>query len=68
MDVYKAAVTASIRCWWVKFRECGELLYGRFSLKLKGSIYRSYVRQAMLYGSEASCMKENEMGILQRIE
>ena len=29
---------------------CGELLYGRrFSLRLKGAVYKSYV----LYGSEA---------------
>ena len=33
----EAAVTAGTRCGWVKFRECGELLYGtRFPLKLKG--------------------------------
>ena len=25
----EAAVTSSIRCGWVEFRECGELLYGR---------------------------------------
>ena len=31
-----AAMTAKTRCRWVKFRECGELLYGRcFPLKLK---------------------------------
>ena len=31
----EAAVTARTRCWWVKLRECGELLYGRrFTLKL----------------------------------
>ena len=24
----EAAATARIRCGWVKFRECGELLYG----------------------------------------
>ena len=25
----EAAVTARTRCGWVRFRECGELLYGR---------------------------------------
>ena len=31
----KAAVAARTRCRWVKFRECGELLYGRrFPLRL----------------------------------
>ena len=34
-----AAVTARTRCGWVKFRECGELLYGRrFPLRLKGAV------------------------------
>ena len=40
---------------WMKFRECGELLLGRFSLKMKGMVYRSCVRSAMLYGSETWC-------------
>ena len=31
----ETAVTDRTRCWWIKFRECGELLYGRFPLKLK---------------------------------
>ena len=48
----EAAVTASTRCGWVRFRKCGELLYGRrFPLRLKGAVYRSYVRLAILYGS-----------------
>jgi len=35
----------------MKFRECGELLKGkRFSLKMKGKVYKSCVRSAMLYG------------------
>ena len=49
----EAVVTARTRCGWVKFRECSELLYGRFPLKLKGSVYWSYLRPAILYGSEA---------------
>ena len=65
----KAAVTAGRRCGWVPLRECGELLYGRmFPMKLKGAIYKSYVMPAVLYGSEAWCLKECEMGILQRTE
>ena len=52
----EAAVSARTRCGWVKFRECGEFLYGRrFPLRLKGAVYVSYVRPAMLYGSEAWC-------------
>ena len=50
----EAAVTARVRCWWVEFRECSELLYGRrFPLMLKGAVYQSYVIAATLYGSEA---------------
>ena len=63
------AVTAIIRCGWVKLRDNGELLYGRrFPLKLKYAVQKSYVRPAILYGSEAWCLKERELGILQRIE
>ena len=47
----KAAVTARARVGWVKFRECGELLNSkRFSLKVKGMVYRSCVRVAMFLG------------------
>ena len=54
---------------WMKFRECGELLNSkRFSLKVKGMVYRSYVRVAMLYGSERWCLRENEIAILRRTE
>ena len=36
----EAAITTRARCGWVKFRECGELLYGRrFPLRLKGAVY-----------------------------
>ena len=35
----EAAVTTRTRIGWIKFRECGELLYGRkFLLKIKGFI------------------------------
>ena len=50
----EAAVTARTRCGWVKFRECGELLYDmRFPPKLIGAVYESYIRPAILYGSKA---------------
>ena len=58
----EAAVTTRTS-GWVRFRECSELLYGRKSpLKMKGTVYRSCVRPAILYGSEAWCLKESEMG------
>ena len=60
-----AAVTGRTRCGSVKFRDCGELLYGRRSpLWLNGAVYKSYVRPAMLYESETWCLKESEIGIL----
>ena len=65
----EAAVTARTRIGWIKFRECGELLYGRkFLLKMKGRIYQSCIRSAMLYGSETRCLRENGMTILRRTE
>ena len=57
------------RIGWIKFRECSEILKGRrFSLKMKGKVYKSCVRSAMLYGSEAWCLREKEMAILRRTE
>ena len=62
-----SAVTSRVRIGWMKFRECGELLLGRrFSLRMKGMVYRSCVRSAMLYGSETRCLRESEMAILRR--
>ena len=62
-------MTARTRCGWVRLRECGELLYiRRFPIELKGAVYGNYVRPAILYESEALCLKENEIGILHRTE
>ena len=48
----KAAMIAKARTGWVKFKECRELLNSkRFSLKMKGMVYRNCVRSAMLHGS-----------------
>ena len=58
------AVTSRTRCGWVKFMESSELLYGRFPLMLKGTVYEIYVRPVILYGSETWCLKESEMEIL----
>ena len=35
---------------------------------MKGMVYQSCVRLAMLYGSETWCLRENEMAILRRTE
>ena len=61
----ESAVTARARCGWVKFMECGELLHSRrFPLMLKGAVYKSYVRPAILYRSEAWCLKNCEFRML----
>ena len=63
----EAAETARTRIGWIKFRECGELLYGRkFSLKIRERIYQSCIRSKMLYRSKTWCLRENEMTILRR--
>ena len=47
----KAAVTGRGRIGQVRFRKCRELLFGkRFSLKIKGKVYRCSIRSAILYG------------------
>ena len=62
----EVAVTARRICGCFKFREYGKLLYGIFPMKLKGAVYKSYVRPAIQYGREVGCLKESEMGILGR--
>ena len=43
------------------------MLFGkRSSLRMKGKVYKSYVRSAMLYGSERWCFRENDVAILKR--
>ena len=44
------------------------LLGNRFPLKTKGKVYHCCIRSAILYGSEAWCLKENEKAILRRTE
>jgi len=53
----------------MKFREYGEILHGkRYSLMLKGKVYRSYVRSAILYENETWCLWVKELSILRRTE
>ena len=61
-----AAVTTRTICGWVKFMECGELLYGRFPLRQKEAVYMSYVRSMILFGRGIWCLRESEMEILRR--
>ena len=65
----EAAVTERTRVEWNKFRECGEILIRkRSSLQMKGKIYKSYVRSAMLYGSKTWCLRKNDVAILRKAE
>ena len=65
----EAAVIARARIGCVKFRECREFLNSkRFSLKVKRMVYQTCVRVAMLYGSEAWCLRENEIPVFRRTE
>ena len=64
----ETAVTSRVRIGWMKFRECGELLRGRFFLRMKGMVYRICVRSAILYGSETWCLRETEMANLRKTE
>ena len=58
----ESAVTARKRCGWAKSMEIIELLCGtRFPLKLKGAVYKSYVKPVALHGIEAWCLKESSM-------
>ena len=61
----EAAVTARTRRWWAKPMECGEMLHGRrFPLKLKGAVYKSYIRLAIPHGSEVWRLEERDMRML----
>ena len=58
----EVAVTAKTRVEWKQFRECSEILFEkRFSLQIKGKVYKIYVRSAMSYGSETWCLRENKV-------
>ena len=37
-------------------------------MKMQERIYQSYLRSAMLYGSETWCLRENEMAILRKVK
>ena len=52
------AVTSRIRSVWKKFKEISNLICGRsMSLKVRGTLYKSYVRNALTYGAECWALK-----------
>ena len=62
------AVTARVRVGWKKFRELSAVLCGRkWSVKMKGKLYKTCVRTAMIYGGETWTWR-NEEAVLLRAE
>ena len=70
-------VTARYGCYgdetarhgWANYGKCSGLVHGgRFPSRMKGVVYKSYARPAILYGSEPWCMKEGKIGISQSTE
>ena len=52
-DGCETLVKARTKIDWIKLSKCSEILKGKsFSFKMKGKIYKSCVRSAMLYGSK----------------
>ena len=50
---FEAAVTASTKIGWIRFGECGKVLFGkRFSICLKKKFCQSCVQSTMLYESK----------------
>ena len=61
------AMTSRVMIGLMKFREYEELVHeSRISLRMKGMVYRSCVRSAMLCGSETWCLRESAMTILRK--
>ena len=62
-----SAVTVRVRVGWMKFRELSGILCGKkWSVKMKGRVYKACVRAAMVYGGETWVMRKEEEGVLQR--
>ena len=63
------AVTARIRIGWMKFRDLSGVLCGkRWSMRMKGKLYKTCVRTAMVYGGETWVLRKEEEDILRRAE
>ena len=63
------AILKRIQTGWLKFRELSGLLIGKgMSLRVKGIIYTTCIRPAMLYGSETWPTKIEDIRKMQRSE
>ena len=64
-----SATIARVRCAWGKFRELAGISTGKeVSLKLKGKVYVSCVRSAMIYGCETWVMSVEQVLRVERTE
>jgi hypothetical protein len=58
-----------IKCAWMKWRACAGVMNDRrASLKVKGKVYKSIIRPALLYGSESWPITEIQMDRLMVVE
>ena len=65
----EVGVTARVPKIGKKIWKFGELVLEReLSVKMKGRMYRSCVRNGMLYGSETWCLPENELLFLEGLK
>jgi len=65
----ESASVVRARCAWQKFRELSSILTAKYvSLKLKGRVYDTCVRSAMLFGSETWAMKAEQEARFERTE
>ena len=63
------AAIARVRVGWMKFRELkGVLCSRKWSVGMKGKVYRACVRTAMIYGSENWTLTKEIETVLQRAE
>ena len=63
------AVTSRIRSPWKKFQEVSNVICGRsISLKVRGTLYKSYVRNALTYGAECWALKMEDKRRLKTTE
>ena len=62
-------ISAIVRCEWKKFKDIANALCKRvLSLKLRGSMYKSYVRNALFHGAECWGLKKDGERKLQTTE
>ena len=55
------AVTSRIRSTWKKFKEVSSVICGRsISLKVRCTLYKSYVRNVLTYGAECWALKMDD--------